>query len=145
MTDSKSGIFPKSSRFNHACHPYATCTYTYSKEQGRLIVTTLRDIEVGEEITISYCGRGSPNNLMANYGFYCDCLGCPTPKVAAREARYLSEGFWAPSNYWASFTWPILYDRNVYDRVPWVCGRFGNSDFARWYASSPSYLRCWLW
>jgi hypothetical protein len=47
---------------------------------------------MGEEITISYCGYGSPNDLKVNYGFYCDCPNCPLPSIAAREARYLSMG-----------------------------------------------------
>ncbi|PMD33679.1 hypothetical protein L207DRAFT_381703, partial [Hyaloscypha variabilis F] len=68
------GIFLKSSRFNHACHPYSTCTYKYDSSQGRLIVTSLFPIAKGEEITISYSPVAS--SLYDSYGFYCDCKAC---------------------------------------------------------------------
>ncbi|KAG9247558.1 hypothetical protein BJ878DRAFT_396261, partial [Calycina marina] len=76
---SKSGIFYKISRFNHACHPASTCTYKWSDEEKKLAVTTLRDIQPGEEITISY---GPAASLYDKYGFYCDCEFCPNPEQA---------------------------------------------------------------
>ncbi|PMD51111.1 uncharacterized protein K444DRAFT_480926, partial [Hyaloscypha bicolor E] len=74
-SDGKGGIFLKSSRFNHACHPFSTCTYKYNSAQDRLIVKSLSPIAKGEEITISYCD--APSTLYDNYGFYCDCKACP--------------------------------------------------------------------
>jgi len=85
-TEGKGGIFLKSSRFNHACHPFSTCTYSYNKVEGRLITTTLQPIQKGEEITISYCG--TPSTLYENYGFYCDCQACPPPAKAKAEAEF---------------------------------------------------------
>lgn len=85
-TEGKGGIFLKSSRFNHACHPFSTCTYSYNKVQGRLITITLQPIQKGEEITISYCG--TPSTLYENYGFYCDCQACPPPAKAKAEADF---------------------------------------------------------
>ncbi|KAH7327357.1 hypothetical protein BKA65DRAFT_566787, partial [Rhexocercosporidium sp. MPI-PUGE-AT-0058] len=79
----KGGIFIKSSRFNHACHPYAACSYRYDESTDTLIFTACNPIKAGEEITISY--TTNPTQLMDNYGFYCDCPGCPKPKVAAKQ------------------------------------------------------------
>ena len=84
--EGKSGIFLKSSRFNHACHPFATCTYSYDLSQGRLIVKSLFPIAKGQEITISYCKDAK--TLYDNYGFYCDCKACPPPAKAKSEAAF---------------------------------------------------------
>ena len=77
------GIFPKSSRFNHACHPYSTCTYRWDETTNTLIVTTLMEVKQGEEITISYTNK--PRTLYANYGFYCDCPNCSKPKILKED------------------------------------------------------------
>jgi len=74
---SRAGVFFTCSRFNHACHPYATCTYAWDNEKQRMTVTTLRNINMGEELTISYMGYSvNQNSLQQNYGFQCDCPGC---------------------------------------------------------------------
>jgi hypothetical protein len=85
-SESQGGIFLKSSRFNHACHPFSTCTYKYDFAQNRLITKTLYSIPKGQEITISY----SPDagTLYDNYGFYCDCRGCPSPAKAKADAAF---------------------------------------------------------
>jgi hypothetical protein len=88
----RTGIFLKSSRFNHACHPYATCTYAFNNETNRLVTSAIQDIEAGQEITISYCGYGDPSSLPENYGFYCDCPKCPSPEEAAARAKFFSGG-----------------------------------------------------
>jgi hypothetical protein len=79
------GIFLKSSRFNHACHPYARCTYKYDEENDCLNTTTMYNISKGEEITISYSADST--SLYSNYGFRCDCPMCPDPKKAERDER----------------------------------------------------------
>jgi hypothetical protein len=86
MGEGKAGIFLKSSRFNHACKPYATCSYRYDPIQDRLIVTTTCKIKKGQEITISY--TSCPSNLFENYGFYCDCPGCPPAREVIATAKY---------------------------------------------------------
>lgn len=83
---SEGGIFLKCSRFNHACHPWANCTYRIVG-QKYLKVTALFDIAKGQELTISYTNM--PQDLPTFYGFYCDCPGCPAPKDAAERARFL--------------------------------------------------------
>lgn len=41
-----------------------------------MIFTTMNDISIDQELTISYASV--PNCLYQNYGFFCDCPGCPT-------------------------------------------------------------------
>ncbi|KAG9238044.1 hypothetical protein BJ875DRAFT_361009, partial [Amylocarpus encephaloides] len=74
-TGPNSGVFLKSSRYNHACHPFATCTYRFDITSNTLSTIVLNDIAIGQEITISY--SPDPKSLYSNYGFYCDCPGCP--------------------------------------------------------------------
>jgi hypothetical protein len=87
----KFGIFLKASRFNHACHPFATCTYHWNEDQKKLVFRTLRDITAGEEMTISYIGWSTATSLLHdNYGFWCDCPGCPPVKDADAHAKMLA-------------------------------------------------------
>ncbi|KAI0996907.1 hypothetical protein K3495_g11276 [Podosphaera aphanis] len=74
ITQTIGGIFIQSSRFNHACHPYASCTYRYQAEYDLLVTTAIKDIHAGDEITISY--TNVPSTLPKNYGFKCDCPAC---------------------------------------------------------------------
>ncbi|KAE9367024.1 SET domain-containing protein [Stipitochalara longipes BDJ] len=85
-SEGRGGIFLKSSRFNHACHPYATCTYLYDVSQDRLIVTSLFPIAKDQEITISY--SKCTEHLYPNYGFYCDCPGCPSADKVKKDTAY---------------------------------------------------------
>jgi len=83
----KGGIFIKSSRFNHACHPHATCSYRYDEATEMIVFTACNPIKKDQEITISY--TTNPCQLMDNYGFYCDCPKCPPPKLAKKQAKVL--------------------------------------------------------
>ncbi|PVH89506.1 SET domain-containing protein [Cadophora sp. DSE1049] len=83
----KGGIFIKSSRFNHACHPFATCSYRYDEAAEMIVFTACNPIKKDQEITISY--TTNPCQLMDNYGFYCDCPKCPPPRVAKKQAKVL--------------------------------------------------------
>ncbi|EPE33933.1 SET [Glarea lozoyensis ATCC 20868] len=100
MSEDEDGIFLKCSRFNHSCHPFATCTYEYDEETDRLRITALRDIKAGEEITISYTRDAS--SLYDNYGFNCDCPACKAQPAtgyifeatedSSEESEYKFEG-----------------------------------------------------
>ena len=51
-------------------------------------VSTLRDVTVGEELTISYMGYSvNQKLLMANYDFECDCPSCTEKKRMEEEAK----------------------------------------------------------
>ncbi|TGO29545.1 hypothetical protein BPAE_0014g00010 [Botrytis paeoniae] len=82
----KSGIFQNSSRFNHACPGFCNCTYGFRKDINKMIFTTLSDITKGQEITISYANV--PTHLYQNYGFFCDCPGCPPGSFASKKREY---------------------------------------------------------
>ncbi|CAD6499733.1 BgTH12-03841 [Blumeria graminis f. sp. triticale] len=76
ITKTVGGIFFKSSRFNHACHPFSVCTFTYDEKKDVLVTTAIQKIKKGHEITISY--TNDPSTLPEYYGFSCDCLRCTT-------------------------------------------------------------------
>jgi hypothetical protein len=95
LTEFDDGIFLKCSRFNHSCHPYASCTYNYNEETDKLKISALRDISIGEEITISY--SRDPSSLYENYGFHCDCFGCqqlplPPPEATTNDLELNTGG-----------------------------------------------------
>ncbi|CZR55981.1 uncharacterized protein PAC_05869 [Phialocephala subalpina] len=79
------GIFIKSSRFNHACHPHATCTYKWNEELRHMVTTSINPMKNGDEITIQY--TNNPSKLYDDYGFHCDCPACPDPKEAGKQHR----------------------------------------------------------
>jgi hypothetical protein len=57
-SDSASGVFIYSSRFNHDC--IGNSDYYFFEDDGVMIVTASRDIATGEEITFSYVEK-KPN------------------------------------------------------------------------------------
>lgn len=76
------GIFPNASRFfNHSCMPNAAAKYIFSEAQPvTMEVIALSDIEMGEEICITYL---DPALLQTRkqvfeviYGFLCSCQSC---------------------------------------------------------------------
>ncbi|KAB5583569.1 hypothetical protein GE09DRAFT_1212148 [Coniochaeta sp. 2T2.1] len=73
------GLFPGISRINHACKPNAHTRFS----QGGLSMSAvaLRDIEPGEEATISYAEFGTTygqrqHALLHTWGFRCTCELC---------------------------------------------------------------------
>ncbi|OIW29330.1 SET domain-containing protein [Coniochaeta ligniaria NRRL 30616] len=76
---SRMALFPKISRINHACNPNAFTRFAESTLVNRVIA--FRDIEPGEEITISYLEIGLPfeerqRGLRNRWGFQCTCELC---------------------------------------------------------------------
>ena len=78
------GLFMLTARINHACNTAANAE-VHSQEfvDARVDVVAVHDIEVGEEITISYIGQSSRHNkerrqreLRAKYMFQCSCPCC---------------------------------------------------------------------
>ena len=72
-----SGVFNTFSCFNHSCDPSCTATFM---EDNRVVVSLLRDVCEGEELTISYvdveqdCSDRAEE--LAAYGFTCACARC---------------------------------------------------------------------
>jgi hypothetical protein len=77
----RTALFRLCSRFNHACHP--SCFVAWSGTIRMQTVHALRDITVGEELTIAYVAgaeagaRASRRALLARkYRFVCQCATC---------------------------------------------------------------------
>ncbi|KAF2500040.1 SET domain-containing protein [Lophium mytilinum] len=72
------GLFPIVARINHSCRPNAA--YFWSERLGRRVVYAGRDIEEGEEISISYIPllktTKEREQRLAQYGFTCECEAC---------------------------------------------------------------------
>ncbi|KAH7380297.1 hypothetical protein DE146DRAFT_749203 [Phaeosphaeria sp. MPI-PUGE-AT-0046c] len=76
--DGGAAVFQSASRFNHSCNPNAC--FTWNSALGKETIHTMRDIMLGDEITLSYCDMTHDKQLRAwelkHYGFVCDCRAC---------------------------------------------------------------------
>lgn len=86
------GLFPQISRINHACKPNAHTRF--SQRFLTMSAVSLRDIEPGEEINISYAEFGTAygqrqHSLLHNWGFRCTCALCtaPSDELVASDRR----------------------------------------------------------
>lgn len=75
---SYSVVFLNRSRFNHSCTPNATAI---SPQNGKHFIPCVRDIAIGEEITLSYCNVKQKRDdrrrkLYQDYSFLCNCETC---------------------------------------------------------------------
>ncbi|KAH8881337.1 SET domain-containing protein [Thozetella sp. PMI_491] len=73
------GMFPNIARINHACNPNAFTRF--SEKALSSSVMAFRDINKGEEITLSYTDFGLTRDerqtrLQQNWGFTCTCALC---------------------------------------------------------------------
>ncbi|KAK1757040.1 hypothetical protein QBC47DRAFT_342056 [Echria macrotheca] len=83
------GLFPEVSRINHACKPNAHIHF--SETTLAMTVWSARDIEAGEEITISYAGVDLPSvprreMLSSTWGFDCSCSLCTAPETERKAS-----------------------------------------------------------
>lgn len=71
-------VFLHTSRFNHSCVPNAC--FSWNEAIGKETIHTMRDVEEGEEIVISYVDMEHDKRLRAwelrHYGFVCGCEAC---------------------------------------------------------------------
>ena len=78
------GFFPLTSMLNHSCRP--NCAHSFLLQPGRppqLIMKTIRDVEVGEELVYSYVPLYASTStrrqaLERCYSFTCKCHRCTT-------------------------------------------------------------------
>lgn len=89
---SEGGIFLEASRINHSCRHNAQ--NTWNSETGQITIHVMRDVEAGEEITISYLAESATYaaaqaHLRSVFGFACACERCslPEPERARSDAR----------------------------------------------------------
>jgi len=84
-------IFPLVARLNHSCRPNAQ--HAWNAARGLEVVHAVRDIQAGEEITLSYLAGGPfserQTRLREYFGFVCRCEPCSLPAKAleASDAR----------------------------------------------------------
>jgi SET domain-containing protein len=71
------GFFALQSCANHSCRPNAA---PLLQPDGSMQLVALRQLEAGEEVTISYIDEEEPLALrqahLADYGFACTCSLC---------------------------------------------------------------------
>ncbi|KAM7118129.1 histone-lysine N-methyltransferase SMYD3 isoform 1-T1 [Ciconia maguari] len=86
MQDVGVGLYPSMSLLNHSCDP--NCVIIF--EGYQLLLRSVREIQIGEELTISYIESLMPTSerqkqLMRQYCFECDCLLCQNPEKDAEK------------------------------------------------------------
>ena len=74
------GLFSLLCVVNHACEPSVVTRYRSWKGATMMRVEALRDIEAGEELTVSYVDETEPlaarRAALASYRFECRCAKC---------------------------------------------------------------------
>ncbi|KAF2813999.1 SET domain-containing protein [Mytilinidion resinicola] len=82
------GLFPIVARINHSCRPNAA--YFWSEGLGRRVVYAGRNIEEGEEISISYIPllktTKEREKRLIQYGFRCECKACEASRGGDSES-----------------------------------------------------------
>ena len=96
-------LSPQAALLNHSCDHNAVVTYVWEDDDGAgppaLLVLPLRDLEAGEEITVSYIDTTHPSyarqrELRDRYFFDCKCSKCLIP---SNSPTNLSDRFLSPS------------------------------------------------
>ncbi|RYP04755.1 hypothetical protein DL765_010073 [Monosporascus sp. GIB2] len=84
-------LYPDIARINHACDPNAYFQSSQPSLAARVIA--FRDIEPGEELSLSYVDVGKTyeerQHALQRWGFTCTCAMCTAPasEIAASDAR----------------------------------------------------------
>nr|XP_047909116.1 histone-lysine N-methyltransferase SMYD3 [Anser cygnoides] len=86
MQDVGVGLYPSMSLLNHSCDP--NCVIVF--EGYQLLLRSVREIQIGEELTISYIESLMPTSerqkqLMRQYCFECDCHLCQDQEKDAEK------------------------------------------------------------
>ncbi|KAI1761147.1 SET domain-containing protein [Hypoxylon sp. FL1150] len=86
-------LYPDVSRVNHACRPNAFIRFTPASLAVSVVVQ--RDIEPGEEITITYVPLGKSREerqeALLKWGFSCSCDLCTASKAEIAASDYRRE------------------------------------------------------
>ncbi|KAF2429205.1 SET domain-containing protein [Tothia fuscella] len=76
--DKGAAVFEVAARFNHSCVPNAH--FAWCEGLGREMIFAIKDLGVGEEITLSYCDPFYDISMrrweLQHYGFVCECIAC---------------------------------------------------------------------
>ncbi|KAH7128577.1 hypothetical protein B0J11DRAFT_274580 [Dendryphion nanum] len=89
----KVGLFPKIARINHSCRP--NTSYFWNEKEKRRVVYATRQIEEGEELSVSYISllatHADRQKQLDHYGFDCACEACGTKHLrSASDKRRLA-------------------------------------------------------
>ncbi|KAI4870145.1 SET domain-containing protein [Hypoxylon rubiginosum] len=88
--ESHMALYPEVSRVNHACRPNAFIRFTPTSLAVSVVVS--RDIEPGEEITITYVPLGKTReerqDALLKWGFSCTCDLCTASKAEVAASDY---------------------------------------------------------
>ncbi|KAI6086752.1 SET domain-containing protein [Hypoxylon rubiginosum] len=87
--ESHMALYPDVSRVNHACRPNAFIRFTPTSLAVSVVVQ--RDIEPGEEITITCKTRDERQELLLKWGFQCSCDLCTASKAEVAASDYRRE------------------------------------------------------
>ncbi|KAI1200724.1 hypothetical protein F5X97DRAFT_340201 [Nemania serpens] len=91
--DSHMALYPEVSRINHACRPNAFVRFSPTSFDVKVVA--FRDIEIGEEITISYIPLNHPREKrqhdLRRWGFDCNCSLCTASKTDIAASDYRRE------------------------------------------------------
>ncbi|KAF8193689.1 hypothetical protein BJ912DRAFT_848234 [Pholiota molesta] len=98
------GVFLQTSRCNHSCGPNAK--WEWDQSTFSLVLTAVRQINPGEEITIAYVPPHLPHKVREStlremYGFACLCSFCsqaPEQLEKSDAAREWLTNFWRPTS-----------------------------------------------
>lgn len=89
--DKHIGLFPKIARINHSCRPNSG--NHWSENTGLRIIYASRNIEKGEEITVSYIPLlktiKERQSRLQQYGFTCDCEACQSAAGDKKRMKIL--------------------------------------------------------
>jgi hypothetical protein len=87
--DDHIGLVPKCARINHSCRP--NCLNFWSEKTSKRIIYAGRDIEKGEEITVSYIpllkSTQQRQERLQQYGFTCTCSACQSSESSKRRVK----------------------------------------------------------
>ncbi|KAI1109858.1 hypothetical protein F5Y14DRAFT_455603 [Nemania sp. NC0429] len=91
--ESHIALYPEVSRINHACRPNAFVRFSPTSFDVKVVA--FRDIEIGEEITISYIPLNHPREKrqrdLRRWGFECSCSLCTASKADIAASDYRRE------------------------------------------------------
>ena len=88
-------------KMNHSCHPNVISVYKRRTRWGdkhplTVFAVALRDIQEGDELTISYIDAEQPfeqrQTALMNYGFHCQCEKCQNDQSDAKATGSRSKG-----------------------------------------------------
>lgn len=108
---SSGGLFLEASRINHSCRHNAQ--NTWNENIGRLTIHALRDIEPGNEITISYLASTSEyaerqRFLKEKFKFECKCELCSLPRGQRKHSDSRLKNIQAIDKSIGAFFWGDL-------------------------------------